>query len=513
MRFSGTRFTGQHFTEWRESNPGRVVNKSSVEKESRLPHRGDSMEDAARDNEEVDGLETIYANSAVRERIFDYLGGDEGRQPTAYFLARCDGRLPTEIEQIPIESWETALEVPGDLARSLADRESLIVHLDIEYVNFDSPEESFLDPWRIFKLQEPVVTVVEEELSRCGIRPLHLLTGQGHHFVWRIPLDSEPCRRLAEELNPISDDNSESLSSPHPFKDRAFGGLGLLMEFLAHRIKLLSAPHSAIPVDLTAVEVGQLKSGRREMISIDVSEYGDPLAERIIRIPFTHYEKPWLSGMVERLDLHFLVPKFVTLPLHEIDVAQALVLRQTSTEVIALARRSVVRIPNQERGMSRLIEKYCSSPLREFHEHYYEVAPVDNVSGTEPYGNDTADTLPPCIATILTFPNDLLLKPACLQLVTRFLLANGWHPRHVAKLVESKFSNPAFNWLPSYWEKYSAQMRADFYVRLFSGQIMTHLDGGIDFNCVSTQEKHYCPGAPCQNNLSNHREKLHSDNP
>lgn len=462
---------------------------------------------------EPGGLEAIYSDPAVRTRIFDYLGGDEARKPTAFFLARCDGRLPTEIERIPIDSWEDALETPGDLARSLADRGALIAHLDIEYVNFESPEEAYVDPWRIFKLQEPVVTVIEEELSHYGIRPLHLLTGQGHHFVWQVPLNSEGCQRLAREINLTNPHQSHTDPTPDEVTEQAFRGLGLLMEFLAHRIKLLSSPHSEIPVDLTAVEVGLLASGRREMISIDVSEYGDPLQERIIRIPFTHYEKPWLSGMVERLSLEMSVPKFVTLPLHEIDVSQALVLRQTSTDVIALARRSIVRIPNQERGTSHLIENYLASPLRQFHQSYYRESSSAPEREERAPARNSFDTFPPCVANVLTHPNDLLLKPAGIQLVTRYLIATGWHPRQIAGLVQSKFEDPSHNWLPSYWRKYSPEMRSDFYVRLFSGQIMSRLDEGVDFNCVSTQEKHMCPQIHCEENLSTYRKKLNSEIP
>ena len=51
------------------------------------------------------------------------------------------------------------------------------------------------------------------------------------------------------------------------------------MEFLAHRVKQIAAPLTKIPVELTAVEVGPSEHGR-EMISIDISEYGDPLYSR-----------------------------------------------------------------------------------------------------------------------------------------------------------------------------------------------------------------------------------------
>ena len=79
----------------------------------------------------------------------------------------------------------------------------------------------------------------------------------------------------------------------------AFCGVGLVMEFLAHRIKGIAASASRIQVELTAVEVHAVKRGR-EMIFIDISEYGDPLFTRAIRVPFSRYLKPqqgrWCGG-------------------------------------------------------------------------------------------------------------------------------------------------------------------------------------------------------------------------
>jgi hypothetical protein len=92
---------------------------------------------------------------------------------------------------------------------------------------------------------------------------------------------------------------------------------------------------------------------------------------------------------------------------------------------------------------------------------------------------------------VLEFPNDLLLKPAGIQLVTRWLLAQGWHPRHIAGLIRSKFEDPAFGWGVD-WGDYEPATRADFYVRLFSCLHLTGLDRLVDFNCTSTREKQFC---------------------
>jgi len=101
------------------------------------------------------------------------------------------------------------------------------------------------------------------------------------------------------------------------------------------------------------------------------------------------------------------------------------------------------------------------------------------------------EALPPCVRHIAVWPNDLLLKPAGMQLMTRCLLAARWHPRHIAGFIRSKFENPAFNWGVD-WNDYVPAIRADFYTRLFAGQIATGLDRLIDLNCTSTREKGFC---------------------
>ncbi|MEY3481758.1 MAG: hypothetical protein RIQ71_2533, partial [Verrucomicrobiota bacterium] len=64
------------------------------------------------------------------------------------------------------------------------------------------------------------------------------------------------------------------------------------MEFAARTAMELSAPEMVIPVEMTAVEVPPSRRGR-ELVSIDLSEYADPLPMRTIRIAFSGYLKPW----------------------------------------------------------------------------------------------------------------------------------------------------------------------------------------------------------------------------
>lgn len=443
-------------------------------------------------------MPSVYADPAVRLRLVEFLGGETLEQATAAYVTQSDGcqfdrkylRQPAGLARL--------LASELDIARSLADTESLLLHLDIEHVNFDSPAEAYLDPWRTFDLQEPVVRVIETLLLQWGIRPLHLITGQGHHFVWRIARDSAVADRITR-LCPAPELLESCIErTPSPFDkviDRdanaAFAATSLIMEYLAHQVKIAATPLSEFPVMITAVHVGPTATRHREIISIDISEYGDPLHTRMVRMPFTNYLKPWVSGLARSLGIEGEIPTVRAIPLHEIDIRQALKVRQVDADVRDLARRACVRIPEQSAGTARLLDDYLKSPLRQFHETFYADQHDPKERWHETYNRTPLESLPPCARHLLIWPNDLLLKPAGIQLITRCLLADGWHPRHIAGLIRSKFEDPAFNWGVN-WNDYVPAIRADFYTRLFAGMHVTGLDPLIDLNCTSTQEKGFC---------------------
>lgn len=443
-------------------------------------------------------MNAFSADRSVRKRLIEFMGSDTLDQATAVYLTHSDGCLFDRNELRPPSELDWFLERNMDIARSLADTQSYLLHLDIEYVNFDAPAEAYLDPWRCFELQEPVVNVIESLLLDWGIRPLHLVTGQGHHFVWRVSQTSTIAHQIAAldpapELIPLCLNRLPPALSGHitAADQSAFSAMALLIEYIAFRIKELAAPLCRIPVEITAVHVGPGITQRREMISIDISEYGDPLHSRMTRMPFTNYRKPWVTGLARNLGVEDQIPTFRAIPLHEIDFRQAIKVRQVEEDVLDLAHRACVRIPQQEAGTQRLLDEYLTSPLRRFHESYYADQHDPRERWSETYDRTDLSTLPNCVRHLLIFPNDLLLKPAGIQLVTRTLLARDWHPRHIAGLIRSKFENPAFGWGVN-WGDYDPATRADFYTRLFAGLYLTGLDQLIDFNCTSTQEKGFC---------------------
>jgi hypothetical protein len=433
----------------------------------------------------ADSLDLAAVDPSVRLRILEFLGARGDEPPTAVHLTRTDTRNPAQPERFGLDALDGLLEEGAGLARSLYDARSILVHLDIEFVNHDDPAAAFTDPWRAFRAQEPVVARVEELLSGWGIRPLHLITGQGHHFVWNFPRDSELARRIAHLVPGADKDGSEQV----------FANLGLVMEFMGHRI-LEVFRESVPPVEITAVQVPPGAEGARELVSVDLSEYGDPLESRCIRIPFTRYLKPWSSGIARRHGIEGQIGPCFCIPLHEMDAMQALKARQDGGDIASLARRCVTAIPDEEEGTSRLFLEYLDSPLRSFHRRFYECDHDPPESWPLTYGRTPMEELPCCVRRILREPNELLLKPSGIRLVTRVLLAKGWHPRHIAGLVRSKFEDPAHGWGGA-WRGYSPGFRADFYVRLFSGLIATGLDSLTDFSCAAQASEGFCwPGSP-----------------
>jgi hypothetical protein len=459
-------------------------------------------------DERAGELTAYYADVAVRQRIVEFLGGDSPATATCHYVTGDDResavRRPRRNVELP-----ACLDEGLDLGRALWDREALIAHLDVEYVNFDHPLTAYEDAPRTFDLQKPVAGVIKTLLGKCGIHPLEVLSGRGYHFVWRIDRRSEVFRDLAamgrttpslRQLNARA--HPPEGESVTPEMGAAFAGLGLLMEYLAHQVKELAAPGCSLPVELTAVEAGP-RFRDREIISVDISGYGDPLHTRTLRVPFSVYLKPaqqhWQSGGGVRREL----PLILFLPLQGIGPREALAMRGDPVAVAKLAAAVSTKIPDQADGTRQLLSEYHRSSLAEFHRSFYSEEPQPPEKWAETYDLTRTDVLPGCARMVLESPNDWLLRPAGVRLVTRVLVSLGWHPRHIAGLIWSKFARD-FGW-GGQWAEDDAATRADFYTRIFAGLFATGRDDLLDFNCQSAREEGTCTFADCHQNLEMYR--------
>ncbi|MGE5214398.1 MAG: hypothetical protein ACM3NN_11985 [Nitrospirota bacterium] len=457
----------------------------------------------------VEQRKSYYRDHNVRARIREFLGATTEQKPSCEFVAAGDENAPPPFPPYSSRALDSLLDCGFEICRSLWDRDGLIADFDIEYVNFDDPAEVFVHPERVFAIQQPVQQTIQQSLGEYGIEPLHVLSGRGHHFVWRVEKTSDEFKELsALGRGPPSLWETEAQVRPpngHAVPTelaRAFAGLGLVMEFLAHRVKQNAAPHTEIPVELTAVEVGPSKHGR-EMISIDISEYGDPLYSREVRIPFSVYLKPWQQPWGFNVDTLINLPLLFVIPLQRIDWQRGILAMRDPRLAAELAKHSSTRIPNGTLGTGQLLQHYNKSKLAEFHADFYSQEQHPATLWPETYDRQPLEILPACARVALETPNDLLLRPAFIRRVVRVMLALGWHPRHIAGLICSKYQRD-FGW--TQFVDVDPATRADFYTRVFAGLFAAGTDDLVDFNCASAQEQGTCTLSGCGHNLLHFKE-------
>jgi hypothetical protein len=458
-----------------------------------------------------------YASPEVRNRIAEYCGGsaDRTEEFTAEYLVGYGEGLVWEGREeafvsTPKDGFHWLLDRGFDIFRSNWDRAGTLGIIDIEYFNIDHPGDIYLDPARCFELLEPTRLAVRQALDRYGIPYLEIMTGQGYHFSTRIKANTEGDAALIG-IGRVNDSVAGKYAHPTGRRHRyvskihgqSFDGMGRLMEYLCQGIMRDARSQSPIPIVTTDVAIGQGRHGR-EAISLDLSMYGDPVYMRDIRCPFSTHQKHKVMRYKVGDAIAESIPIQTCFPTGDLPLAERLAMRRHFQKTADWASAcGSLKIPNSSEAIIRLAEEYQASRLAAFHRNYDAVEPDAWTEWPWTYDRFDPAILPPCIAYCLQNPNPHLLKPTNIQALTRTLLFKGWHPKHVAGLIRSKYERN-HGWEGG-WAKYDASMRAEFYVRLFAGQIATGLDQGIDHNCVSHREKGFCLKPWCGWSLSDFR--------
>jgi len=244
--------------------------------------------------------------------------------------------------------------------------------------------------------------------------------------------------------------------------------------------------------------VGAGKTGR-EAISIDLSMYGDPIHVRGIRCPFSTYHKHKMSdkfgeSVAQSVGILIALPRT-----DDVSLGELLETRDNFQKCARYASKVKCNIPDQTAGWGKAINSYRHSQLAKFHKDFDSTKEDPKEEWQHTYDMLDTNSIPPCVRHCLLVPNDNLLRPVNLQTLVRVLLKMGWHPKHIAGLIRSKFERD-YGW-GDYWEKYDPATRAKFYVRMYAGAVACNLDKEEDLNCVSHQEKGYCWQPWCGFNL------------
>ena len=454
-----------------------------------------------------------YRDPDVRARVLEFLGATATTRPTAAFVVALDapGRFPLTWDVCRshlVSDISAALARGTDLSRSLWDSAHLLFFLDLDHLDADEPAEPFVNPTTVFAKLEPVYRAAKRVFDAARLDSRVYMTGRGYHFVGSIPLDAPLVDQLAGLLP-----NTPSWFATHSTRRppgitvelterqaRAADGLGLILEYAAHLVAAEAATSSPIPVVFNGTVVGRGGHGR-ECVSIDFSHAGDPMDVRHLRSAFSTYQWHRLRADIFGEDIAAHVPPLVVLP-HDHPGFMPMMRHRGLAAGVHAARATTSVIPDVSTGVATLLARYVASPLAAFHRTFYAVRRLPE---SQPRRLNLAE-VPPCVAAPLARPNDLLLKPEFIQHVVRHLLSRGWNAAQVAGLVQQKYETD-FGW-GDRWTRIDPQTRAEFDVRVFAGLLLTGADALIDFNCVSAQEKHVCPGRGCPYDLRRDRDRL-----
>jgi hypothetical protein len=441
-------------------------------------------------------LAEYYRSPAVRARIAEYCGGrpDDLASLSAVSLAGYGG--PGRLMErdggpvaVPLAEWARLLAEGTDVCRSLADRAGTLLLLDVDYVNHDDPGEPYRDPARTFGRLEPVYRATVQAFEAHGIHPLALMTGRGYHFVVKA-LKGTPLHTALVSvgaLGPSLRARHEALAagaSDFPVESgRAHEGAGRLLESFAHEV--VRAARARLEVPITLLDMGPPGGG--PFVCLDLTAYADPLLTRSTRCAFAGNQKALVQDLGG--------PGFVlTLPRRQEPLEELLRARADPGRAQEMAAAADTAIP-AALGGTEWISAYRSSALARFH-HDFDAGPeVERQAWPATYDGLDLGTLPACAALPLQHPNPALLTPGWLRTVALALWAHGWHPRSIAALVRSKYLRPQ-GW-GTYWQRYDAESRARFYVRVSCGALAAGLEQRGDFTCASQRARGLCPGIGC----------------
>jgi len=419
---------------------------------------------------------------------------------------------PEPYESVPPSGFESILEKGLDIFRSVWDRSHLLGVLDVEYFNLDHPGEIYFDQVGIFNRLEPVYQAILETFVSYEIKPLTLMTGQGYHFSFQIQAGTKAALLLEDigRINPSlveryknCGSNSKRSREVSLRYGKSFDGMGRVMEFLTHQAMRLSTERTDLPLVITDIAIGK-GPREREAISFDLSCFGDPVFMRDLRCAFSTHQKHKVQRWKVGDAIADGTPIQIAIPRKHLSLEDTIALRRHFAHAAEYAASVNCFIPNYSADIKNLIQNYMDSPLHRFHRWFDSEAQHLPREWPATYGAMNYEDVPPCVRIALEQPNDLLLKPTNLQTLTRCLLAQGWHPQHIAGLVYSRWiSGPG--WPENQWQDFDAQSRSSFYIRTFGGLLANGLDGLVDHNCISHQEKGYCPSPMCGYSLGDYR--------
>lgn len=455
-----------------------------------------------------------YKTTVIQQRMSEYCGSQEVNPSnfSCEYLVGVKEKIAGDEFFLSVENnkffW--LLDIGADIFRSVWDKSSTLFILDFEYYNIVYPAEAYFKPYNVYYKLEEIYQRVKNIYKKYNLNFITIQTGQGYHFVFSLPFGTEQHRKLVSlgYLEPTLRGKYNTTSGRRKNKVTEEAGIGFhtagrIIEFICHKLLEGLKDYKGLPVVFSDVSIGKNK----EAVALDLSMYADPIYMRDIRVPFSVYQKHRIYTKFKLSTRN--IPPFAVLVRENNNTEyfknynEILNIRTNMEKVIQKAYEVNCEIPKNLDSLDKLLEDYQQSKLYQIHKQFDSTDHDPPEIWYKTYDRFNVNILPPCVRHCLVEPNDHLLKPTNLQTLTRVLLKLGWHPKHIAGLVRSKYERN-YGW-GEVWYKYDAASRANFYVRIYSDLVLSGIDNEEDLNCISHYEKGYCWQPNCGFKLEKYR--------
>lgn len=377
-----------------------------------------------------------------------------------------------------------------DIFMPLTSSKGVLGVFDLEYSHSDkralySPQEFNGIPFHDYvflNYLEPIISSIE---FTFGDECITDTTWSGYHILTQLERNSPVYNKLLElgseknrfgspkcleyklmQLSSIKDYQDPKREKPIAVNDLiVYEQYGRVLEYLSHEI--MRAFHFDKPISIC--------DAKEDCISLDLSQYADPLFMRIIRTPFSSWDKhnmqePIKSIVGEPKPFLDVVRKWRDF--ENRNMLHLFYLAKDYESAIEYSKKFDGIIPAAGNNVLRLVETYANSKLFKMHRDFDNAE--RDVSSDKYRSMENNPQLSEDFKRMFVRPNDELLKPSNLKKLSEHLIEDGWHPKHIAGLIAAFYTHPNKDW-KGFWNKYTPETKANFWARIYTSLYLENL--------------------------------------
>jgi len=457
-------------------------------------------------------IKEYYHNSIIKDRLQNFFSGCDWflTAGSQYSRDPCWGDDPP-VRVYDISEFDERLGDGPDVFRPIISRHGVLGVFDLEYYNTRNKELLFLPLRREMSdipekfgfhdlvFREYLEPVYQRISSALGDETIADMTWSGYHFLTEIKRESPVYNKLLMLGWHLRDKNAEGPLMPNnqemaikmainirclePQLIAAYSAIdeadikrrvpttiadgvvytmfGRILEYLCHCV--ISDTQKEIDVPITICDSAD------QGISLDISQYGDPVYMRIIRSAFSSWDKHNMNGFVSDLvgEAPFLdvVRKYGKFENN--NLPELFELARDYESSIEYAKNFSGKIPAAGTRIFNLALQYENSLLRRFHKDFDDVEhDPDNSTYMLAEFDERFDAR---ARQLMAAPNPELMQPKNLKWFSEHLLLHGINSKHIGGIIAARYEAEDKGWKQKYWSKYLTRTRANFWARVYCG--------------------------------------------